>query len=68
MIQGSSAISACSCVSSYQDARYGRGMRVHTVGNPGRIPSQLSCTVCKPSRAVLRLETHGALHNKLVHG
>lgn len=35
-------ISRCVCNSAFQDARYGKGMRVHTEGKKG----DLRCTVC----------------------
>lgn len=38
--QGNS-IRRCNCTSTYQDSKYGPGMRVHTVGK-----KQETCTVC----------------------
>lgn len=34
-------IYACNCVDSYQDGKYGKGKRVHTLGNGKRV-----CTKC----------------------
>ena len=39
-------IKRCTCKHAYQDKRYGRGKRVHNVGegNKGNVPEV--CTVC----------------------
>lgn len=39
----------CSCKNDFQDARYGKGNRAHTIGRDGSKRSQYgkhTCTVC----------------------
>ena len=43
------AIKACTCKNDYQDERYGKGMRVHTVRPPDKAP-RYRCTVCLKER------------------
>lgn len=33
----------CDCKSEYQDSKYGKGVRIHTVGKEGK---SFICTVC----------------------
>ena len=37
-------LKACHCRSEFQDAQYGKGIRVHTEGKKG----EAHCTVCGP--------------------
>jgi hypothetical protein len=39
-------IKSCKCVNAFQDAQYGKGMRVHNKGTKGH-----SCTVCGSMKA-----------------
>lgn len=39
--RGKSIVRFCTCVHAFQDATYGRSMRVHNVGT-----TKASCTVC----------------------
>jgi hypothetical protein len=41
-----SAIMRCTCVHSYQDEKYGKGMRVHSRRVKGRAPLGWRCSVC----------------------
>lgn len=36
----------CDCIHEYQDKLYGKGMRVHTSGNPQSTRPKFTCTVC----------------------
>ena len=67
MKAGSTINKSCSCKSEYQDAEYGKGMRVHNVpvDKASRIPT---CTVRVPSREMARVNAHGRQHNKQIHG
>jgi len=40
-----STIRACRCSSDYQDTKYGKGQRVHTLGGTAQSPRE-TCTVC----------------------
>jgi hypothetical protein len=42
--QGDQVIKACSCVSEYQDKRYGQGKRLMTIGRG--LNGKFTCTVC----------------------
>jgi len=42
---GNTEIKQCSCVSQYQDDRYGKSNRVHNVGG-SKGKEKLRCTVC----------------------
>lgn len=48
-------LKTCNCVSLVQDTLYGKGMRVHTVSKKG---DEIRCTVCKPRRLKIRLNSH----------
>jgi hypothetical protein len=41
------AMARCNCVSEYQDARYGQGMRVFNIGRAAG-----ACTVCGAKKSV----------------
>lgn len=41
-------VKSCTCVHPYQDEKYGKGMRVHTIAIKKNPP--LECTVCKGRR------------------
>lgn len=41
------------CVSAYQDAKYGTGMRVHNVHH-GKEGDRLRCTVCGSGNGIVR--------------
>lgn len=43
---GSIKIAPCNCQHSYQDAKYGKGMRVHNVVLKGKKAGTYICTVC----------------------
>ena len=48
------AIIACSCTSTFQDARYGKGMRVHNYARKAQTNGAWRCAVCgslKPREA-----------------
>lgn len=45
----STEIKGCSCQNSYQDSKYGRGMRVH---NPSKDGKELRCTVCFRGKSI----------------
>lgn len=50
----STIIMPCTCKDEYQDARYGKGNRVHNVSNKTK-DKIAYCTVCSPSNSrVLR--------------
>lgn len=51
-------IKRCTCVSAFQDARYGAGMRVFNIGKD---PSILGCTVCGGNRLIKRMQAHAAM-------
>lgn len=38
------------CISTYQDAKFGKGMRLHTVGKDGKT----RCTVCGFGNGIVR--------------
>jgi len=40
------------CVSPFQDARYGQGMRLHT--ESGKYPGRYRCTVCGFGNGIVR--------------
>jgi hypothetical protein len=42
---GKSMIRVCTCVNAFQDATYGRGMRVHNIGK-----GKVHCTVCSTEK------------------
>jgi hypothetical protein len=44
-------IIACDCQHAYQDAKYGRGKRVH---NPTRKDDKFRCTVCGSEATLLK--------------
>lgn len=46
-------IKPCSCVSKYQDQKYGPGLRVKNVGGTRESP-KYSCTVCGASNEGVR--------------
>ena len=68
MKAGSTIIKHCDCKSEYQDAIYGKNMRVHNVGQEKDGRQLTTCTVCVPPRSMARLESHGREHNKKIHG
>ena len=47
--KGGSHIARCSCEHKYQDEKYGKGMRLHTLSADGRTAS---CTVCENKKNV----------------
>ena len=53
------AIQKCVCKHEFQDATYGKGMRVHTEAKD----KSLRCTVCSgPARWIARLKSHAMAH------
>jgi len=36
----------CSCESKFQDSKYGKNNRVHTVGGSSQMNNTYTCTVC----------------------
>ncbi len=68
MKAGSTIIKSHSCKSEYQDAAYGKGMRVHNVGKDADGIQESTCTVCVPSRSMARIRAHGLEHDKQKHG
>lgn len=63
MIRGATVIKPHNCMSAFQDATYGKGMRVHNVGKD----DTATCTVCTPSARTKRLAAH-AREWKPIHG
>jgi hypothetical protein len=57
-------IMKCSCSHEFQDAVYGKGMRVHNVNTKG----QAFCTVCSPSYRRNKIGASIPANSMLNHG
>ena len=57
------------CTSAYQDAVYGRGVRVFNIGKQNKAgATPETCTVCEPNALKKRLAAHARQHDPEKHG
>ena len=58
-------IKPCTCKSEFQDKRYGRGMRLHTVAtSPNAIPKERCTICCAHDNTLAAMRRRADMHSK----